>query len=603
MTRSGNTQFAVAQADPDIGYIIDAPYEGAPLIITFGFVDWVELPKFDLVGRLLKLGAATGQPLNLILVRDTANFWYQHGVTGLGRDVDTVAESLRRIIADLRPSSVCTVGQSMGGYAAILFGVLLRVDQVLAFGPLSYLRADWARRDGDMRWIGVMETLDRYPPARRYDDLLALFAGAPPPIHILFGTGAEADGSPNLDEVHARRFTGIAGVSIERIPEAPHAVVKWLIDAGRMDAVLQQWLPPGANARIERGKMIMPAAINASLEPVHDPFTDGWREWIGENLALGVTPDVLLSALVSRNFHPGEARREIDKADRSPYLKAARLLASRVAKRDWTLEAQHKARRMRACNDGTIERRHKLDRATFLNNYYSANRPVVITGMMEDWPALGWTREQLIHTFAGREVEVQVNRNANPQYEMQADSHGTRLAFEAFMARITELGESNDIYMTARNGGANASALRELWDGIVQIPEYLDASNPANQGFFWIGPAGTITPTHHDLTNNFMAQITGRKRVHLVDGLQVANLYNHLHVYSEVDLDNVDYDRFPRMRNVEILCHDLAPGELLFIPVGWWHHVRALDFSMTVTFTNFLFDNDFCSTYRTYQAV
>lgn len=605
MARSDNRQFAVAQADPDIGYVVDAPHEGAPLIITFGFVDWAALPNFDFVGRLRKLEATVGQPLNLILVRDTANFWYQHGVGGLGGDVDAVATSLRRLIADLRPSSVFTLGQSMGGYAAILFGALLGVDQVLAFGPLSYLRSDWARRDGDTRWLKIMETLDRHPPARRYDDLPALLADlSPPPVHILYGTGTEPDGSPNMDEVHARRFASIAGVSVERIPEAPHAVVKWLIDAGRINAVLRQWLSPGAITETGRRKTNMPLADSALPDaPIHDPFNDGWRAWIGENLTLGVSPDVLLSVLVSNNFHPGEAQREIDKADRSPYLQVARHLASRVAKRDWTLEVQQKTRAMVAPGKGGIERRHKLDRAAFLNDYYSANRPVVITGMMEDWPALGWTREQLVGTFAGRGVEVQVNRNANPHYEMQADSHGTTMAFDAFMARITEMGESNDIYMTARNGGANASALRELWDGIVQIPEYLDGSNPANRGFFWIGPTGTITPTHHDLTNNFMAQITGRKRVHLVDGLQVADMYNHLHVYSEVDLENVDYERFPRMRNVDILCLDLAPGELLFIPVGWWHHVRALDFSMTVTFTNFLFENDFCSTYRTYQAV
>ncbi|MCI4592201.1 cupin-like domain-containing protein [Sphingobium sp. BYY-5] len=605
MIRSDNRQFANAQADPDIGYIIDAPHEGAPLIITFGFVDWAALPKFDFVGRLRKLEATTGQPLNLILIRDTANFWYQHGVDGLGRDVDAVAASLRHIIADLRPSSICTVGQSMGGYAAILFGALLGVDQVLAFGPLSYLRSDWARRDGDLRWLSVMETLDRHPPARRYDDLTALLAGLPhPPVHILFGTGAEAEGGLNMDEVHARRFSGIAGVTVERIPEAPHAVVKWLIDTGHMDNILLLWWSPVANPGRERPRNIMPSC-DAALpeEVVHDVFNDGWRAWIGENLALGASPEGLLPALVAHNFHPGEARREIDKAYRSPYLQAARRLASRVAKRDWTLDVQQRVRAMGARDNAGIERRHKLDRATFLNDYYSANRPVVITGMMEDWPALGWTPEQLVCTFAGRQVEVQVNRSANPHYEMQADSHGTTMAFDAFMARIMAMGESNDIYMTARNGGANASALSELWDGIVQIPEYLDGGNPANRGFFWIGPPGTVTPTHHDLTNNFMAQITGRKRVHLADGLQVANLYNHLHVYSEVDLEKVDYDRFPRMQNVDIFCHDLAPGELLFIPVGWWHHVRALDFSMTVTFTNFLFDNDFCSTYQSYQVL
>jgi ribosomal protein L16 Arg81 hydroxylase len=37
----------------------------------------------------------------------------------------------------------------------------------------------------------------------------------------------------------------------------------------------------------------------------------------------------------------------------------------------------------------------------------------------------------------------------------------------------------------------------------------------------------------------------------------------------------------------------LQPGEVLFIPVGWWHHIRSLEISINVSFTNFVFNNDF----------
>lgn len=339
--------------------------------------------------------------------------------------------------------------------------------------------------------------------------------------------------------------------------------------------------------------------------PAPSPQTidHAWRAWIAENLALGSAAEPLVGVLVDKGFDPEEARHEVATAGASPYLDAARHLAQRVAKRDWSLEVQRRTRGLRYAGQTGIDRHDWLDRATFLRDYYSANRPVVITGQMAGWRAMHWTLESLAQRFADREVQVQTRRSANPRYEAESRHHHENMRFSDFMRRVLSGEESNDIYMTANNGSANAPALRELWDDIVQLPEYLDDRDPANLGFFWIGPAGTITPTHHDLTNNFMAQIIGRKRVHIVDGLEIPHMYNRLHVYSEVDLEHVDYDRFPLMRNVNILSYDLQPGELLFLPVGWWHQVRSLDVSITVTFTNFAFDNDFHSMYSTFHDV
>ena len=44
----------------------------------------------------------------------------------------------------------------------------------------------------------------------------------------------------------------------------------------------------------------------------------------------------------------------------------------------------------------------------------------------------------------------------------------------------------------------------------------------------------------------------------------------------------------------------IGPGEALFLPVGWWHHVDGLDQTIGMSFTRFARDNDFYSSYRTY---
>jgi ribosomal protein L16 Arg81 hydroxylase len=68
------------------------------------------------------------------------------------------------------------------------------------------------------------------------------------------------------------------------------------------------------------------------------------------------------------------------------------------------------------------------------------------------------------------------------------------------------------------------------------------------------------------------------------------SLYNDDQCYSPVQLDPVDLDRFPAMRDVPVTETVLEPGECLFIPLGWWHWVRSLEISTSLTFTNFLRD-------------
>ncbi|HZU30878.1 MAG TPA: cupin-like domain-containing protein, partial [Candidatus Angelobacter sp.] len=68
-------------------------------------------------------------------------------------------------------------------------------------------------------------------------------------------------------------------------------------------------------------------------------------------------------------------------------------------------------------------------------------------------------------------------------------------------------------------------------------------------------------------------------------------LYSSQACFSDVDLEQVDYERFPLMRKVEILTITLEAGEFLFIPIGWWHWVKALEVSISVSFQNFIFSN------------
>jgi ribosomal protein L16 Arg81 hydroxylase len=118
----------------------------------------------------------------------------------------------------------------------------------------------------------------------------------------------------------------------------------------------------------------------------------------------------------------------------------------------------------------------------------------------------------------------------------------------------------------------------------------------------WIGPPGTFTSLHHDLTNNLLVQILGRKRVILAAATALPKHYNDTHVFSkirDVTASDLDLDKFAKIKGVRFHEVTLNPGEALFIPVGWWHQVESLDFSASITYTNFRWRNDF---YQNYPA-
>ncbi len=360
---------------------------------------------------------------------------------------------------------------------------------------------------------------------------------------------------------------------------------------------------PAAPPYVNPGTAVSEQTGAASAAAAARPVTDEWRRWIAENLMLGASRDSIFKTMIDDGLSPSESAAEIDLAARSPYLKGAERLCSRLKKREWLLAAYRKLNRLHS-KAGEIERRHKLAHREFLDSYYCSSRPVIVTGMMDDWPALAkWSLDYFAHNFGDREVDVQVGRNAGGNYEADREKYRSKMIFSDFIDKVRTSGVSNDIYITASNNSANKETLPELWDDIVQIPEYLNGGVLHN-GFLWIGPAGTITPFHHDLTNNFMAQVMGRKRILLTPSWDMPLMRNLFHVYSEIDGRATPPDPRPRFGQPQVLECILNPGEILFLPVGCLHFVEALEISATVSFTNFAFDdNDYTSFYHTYHNV
>lgn len=263
---------------------LDVVQDGAPLVITFGFYAASGPGEFEFLGRLRNLEQASGRPLNKLLVRDPSMRWYLGGIDGLGHDVSSTVEALREQVEALAPSAVVTVGQSMGGYAAILYGALLRADKVVSFGTLScFDRRLWSII-GDHRWGPVLDAVERSGlDIADHADLPGLLARQPDPqpdIDLVFGLsagrGVDTGTAIGHDGAHALRFAGRRNVSILPIAHSGHAVVEHFRAGGVLTAVLAQRL------------------FGTSLVPtIRGLRDDGWVAWLEDNLRLGSTVSTL----------------------------------------------------------------------------------------------------------------------------------------------------------------------------------------------------------------------------------------------------------------------------------------------------------------------
>ena len=75
----------------------------------------------------------------------------------------------------------------------------------------------------------------------------------------------------------------------------------------------------------------------------------------------------------------------------------------------------------------------------------------------------------------------------------------------------------------------------------------------------------------------------------MISPLESHCVSNNIGVYSDVDVRSPDPVRFPRFASTERVSLVVGPGEALFVPVGWWHSVEALEPSISLSFINFVY--------------
>ena len=228
----------------------------------------------------------------------------------------------------------------------------------------------------------------------------------------------------------------------------------------------------------------------------------------------------------------------------------------------------------------------------FARTILPAGKPVLMRGLVAKWPAVA-------QGLAGAESAARYLKamdNGRPTTVLEAN--------HTVQGRFAYGPDMHDFNFNRRSKSISAGIDQILaalehpnppytYVQSTVIPDYLPrfvAENPcpllppAIQPRIWISNA-TRAQTHNDNDHNLACVVAGRRRFTLFPPEQVVNLYigpmDHTpsgRAISLASLEEPDFERFPKFAEAlkTATVAELAPGDALYVPKYWWHHVQSL---------------------------
>lgn len=238
---------------------------------------------------------------------------------------------------------------------------------------------------------------------------------------------------------------------------------------------------------------------------------------------------------------------------------------------------------------------------TFRDQILPAAKPVVFRGLVAHWPVVqaGLRSPQALADYVKR-----LDRGSSVNAMFGSPGMGGRFHYNEdlsgfnFRRGPVRLSAALDLLLEYAGEETPSSLAVQSVPTREATPSFehenpMPLLGPAVEPRLWIGNAVTVS-AHHDPSENIACVVAGRRRFTLFPPEQVSNLYMGPFeltpagpAISMVDFDAPDLERFPRFQRAleEALVVDLEPGDALYIPYLWWHHVRStLQLNMLVNY-------------------
>lgn len=222
-----------------------------------------------------------------------------------------------------------------------------------------------------------------------------------------------------------------------------------------------------------------------------------------------------------------------------------------------------------------------ISQADFVNNYLKPRRPLVIKGLTNDWPArTKWTPEYLKQVVGKKTVPLYDNSKADPSKPI--NSRAAEMPFDEYIDLMRSTPTELRIFFF--NIFKHAP---QLLDDIV-LPRDLMGGFLESMPAMFFGGSNSVTFLHYDidLPHIFHTHFGGRKHVILFENKWKRRLYcipNATYALEDYDVLNPDTSKFPALEGVQGTEAFLEHGDTLFMPTGYWHWMKYLDGSYSLS--------------------
>ncbi|WP_282159847.1 cupin-like domain-containing protein [Ulvibacterium marinum] len=227
-----------------------------------------------------------------------------------------------------------------------------------------------------------------------------------------------------------------------------------------------------------------------------------------------------------------------------------------------------------------VSRVKNISKKDFLENYYDPQQPLLIEGLIKDWPAYEKWNLDYIQQRSGDQI-VPLYDSKPTKGKQNSAAPATEMKLYDYLELLKN--EPTDLRIFFYN----------ILDSMPELAKDFEYPDLGLKFFkrlpvMFFGGEGSKVLAHYDmdLADLVHVHFHGTKSVTLFTPEQTKYLYRvpySVHNLETIDMDNPDFEKYPALQNVQGIYAEMKHGDALYMPSGYWHYIKYTTGGFSIT--------------------